>query len=90
MGWRAFYTANGRIRVQDTSPRLLKEYKLGWFTRPLARLLFGPLKRGRELFHVQLDPYERSARFVNTHVLARELSEPAVLEALRAAGVHWF
>jgi len=87
VGWRAFYTANGRIRVQDTSPRLLKEYKLGWFTRPLARLLFGPLKRGRELFHVQLDPYERSARFVNTHVLARELSEPAVLEALRAGRV---
>jgi hypothetical protein len=39
------------------------------------------------LFHVQLDPYERIARFVNTHVLAQELSEPAILDALRAGRV---
>jgi len=48
---------------------------------------FGPLEPGRELFHVQLDPYERSAHFVNTHVLAEFLSEPSVLEALRAGRV---
>ena len=39
------------------------------------------------LLHVQLDPYERSARFVNTHVLARELSEPMILDSLRAGRV---
>jgi hypothetical protein len=39
------------------------------------------------LFHWQLDPYERMARFVNTHVLASELSQPAILDALRAGRV---
>jgi hypothetical protein len=87
VGLRGFYTAEGTIRVEDTSPRTLRVFKLNWFTRPLARLWFGPLVPGRKLFHVQLDPYERSARYVNTHLLARELSEPAILEALRAGRV---
>ena len=87
VGVRAIYTAADTIRIEDTSPRMLKEYKLNWFTRPIARLLFGPLVPDRRLFHVQLDPYERSARFVNTHLLAHELTEPAVLDALRAGRV---
>ncbi len=87
VGFRGVYTSSGTIRVEDTSPRTLKELKLNWFTRPLARLLFGPLQPGRKLFHVQLDPYERMARFVNTHALAHELSEPAILDALRAGRV---
>jgi hypothetical protein len=41
----------------------------------------------RRLFHFQLDPYERSGRFVNTHVLARSLSEPTILDGLRAGRV---
>lgn len=84
VGFRGFYTAPNKIRIEDTSPDTLKEIELNVFTRPLARLLFGPLTTNRQVFHVQLDPYERSARFVNTHLLARELTEPAVLEALRA------
>jgi hypothetical protein len=87
IGFRAFYTSADTIRIEETSPRTLKEVKLNWFTRRLARLCFGPLTPGRKLCHVQLDPYERSARFVNTHVLARDLSERAVLDALRAGRV---
>jgi hypothetical protein len=87
VGFRGFYTTSGTIRVEDTSPHTLKEFKLNWFTRLLARMLFGPLEPNRKLFHVQLDPYERMARYVNTHVLARVLSEPALLEALRAGRV---
>lgn len=87
VGFRAFYTSDGTIRLEDTSPRTLKTFHLNMLTRPLARLAFGPLTPGRKLFHIQLDPYERSARFVNTHVLARELTEPAVLDALRAGRV---
>ena len=87
VGFRGVYTPSGTIRVEDTSPKTLKEFKLNWFTRPLARLLFGPLQPNRKLFHIQLDPYERMARYVNTHVLARELSEPAILDALRAGRV---
>lgn len=35
------------------------------------------------LFGLQLDPYPRAFRFVTTHVLAEELSERAVLDAIR-------
>ena len=43
LAFRGVYTSSGTIRVEDTSPKTLKEFKLNWFTRPLARLLFGPL-----------------------------------------------
>ena len=87
VGVRGIYTSDNTIRIEDTSPKVLKNLKLNWFTRPLARFCFGPLTPNRELFHIQLDPYERSARFVNTHVLARSLSEPTILDGLRAGRV---
>lgn len=87
VGVRGFYIAPNRIRIEDTSPKTLKEIELSRLTKPMARLLFGPLTTNRQVFHVQLDPYERSARFVNTHLLAHELTEPAVLDALRAGRV---
>jgi hypothetical protein len=87
VGFRGFFTTNGTLRVEDTSPETLREVQLNWLTRPLARLCFGRLEPNRQLFHVQLDPYERSARFVNTHILATELTEPALLDALRAGRV---
>src|SRR5208283_2577408 len=87
VGVRAIYTSADTIRIEDTSPKTLKEFRLNWFTRALARLFFGPLTPDRKLFHVQLDPYERSARFVNTHVLARSLSETTILDGLRAGRV---
>ncbi len=87
VGVRAFYTAADTIRLEDPSPETLKEIELNWFTRPLARWCFGPLEPNRKLFHIQLDPYERSARFVNTHVLARGLEEAAILDSLRAGRV---
>ena len=87
VGLRGIYTLSDTVRVDDTSPKEAREFKLNWLTRWFARMCFGPLDPGRELFHVQLDPYERSARFVNTHVLAEFLSEPSVLDALRAGRV---
>jgi len=87
VGFRGIYTKADTIRIEDTSPDTLKEFKLNWFTRLLARLCFGRLAPDKRLFHVQLDPYQRSARFVNTHIMARELSEPAILDSLRAGRV---
>src|SRR5262249_38000139 len=69
VGFRGIYSGAETIRIEDTSPKILKELKLNWFSRAIARLCFGPLQPNRRLFHFQLDPYERSARFVNTHVL---------------------
>jgi hypothetical protein len=40
------------------------------------------------LLGVQLDPYPRAFRFVTTHVRARELSERAILGALREARAY--
>jgi hypothetical protein len=82
-GVRIFYTEDGKLRIEDTSPKTISEFRLNFLTRPLAKIAFGPLEPKRLLAHIQLDPYERSARLVNTHVLARELSEAKVLEALR-------
>jgi hypothetical protein len=82
-GARAFYTANGTLLIEDTSPKKIAEYRLNFLTRPLLSLCFGPLQPGRKLFHIQLDPYERMSRLVNTHVLASELSEAAIMDALR-------
>jgi hypothetical protein len=82
-GVRVFYT-NDTVRVEDTSPKLMAELKLNRVTRWLARVCLGPLTPGRDLFRLQLDPYERMVHFVSTHVLARELTEASVLESLKA------
>jgi hypothetical protein len=87
VGLRAQVIDAQTLRVDDTSPKGVSNVRLNWFTRLVARLCFGPLTPGRQLFHLQLDPYERSARFVNTHILARNLGEPAVLEALKTGRV---
>jgi hypothetical protein len=83
-GFRLLYTDTDTLRLEDTSPETLREWSLNGFTRGLLRLGWGPLIPGRQLFHVQLDPYARMARHVGTHVLARELTEPAILDSLRA------
>lgn len=86
-GIRGIYVTGDILRIEDTSPKTLVEHRLNFLTRPLARLCFGLLATNEPLFRLQLDPYERMARFVNTHLLARELNEPSVLEALRVGRV---
>lgn len=82
-GLRGIYTERNTLLIEDTSPEKLAEYKLNWMSGPLLKLCFGQLKPGKEVFRFQLDPYERMARYVNTHVLAQDLSEGSVLNALR-------
>jgi hypothetical protein len=83
-GVRGVYTAEGALRIEDTSPHTLRELKLNPVTRFLLKLCCGPLEPGRPVFRLQLDRYDRMARFVTTHVLAKELSEEAVLASLKA------
>ncbi|MBU0714854.1 MAG: hypothetical protein KJ964_05815 [Verrucomicrobia bacterium] len=87
IGLRGIYTAQNTLLLLGTGskdPRKkLREYKLNVFARLMLRLCFGPLVPDRQLFRVDLDPYERSARFINTHLLAKELTEPALLDAIR-------
>lgn len=84
-GIQGFYTEDGKLRIRDTGPDKKGGggTALNFFTRGLLRLCFGPLEPGKQLFRIEMDKYDRSLRFVNTHVLARELTEPGILDALR-------
>ena len=57
------------------------------YLQPLLRLISGPFVPGKEAFRFQIDPYERSTRYVADHVLAKDLSEPAIIDALREGRV---
>ncbi len=85
VGVRGVCSPQGTLLLLDTGHRekVVKELRLNGFSRLLLRACCGPLEPGRQLFRMDLDPYERSARFVMTHLLAKELSEPALLDALR-------
>lgn len=83
-GLRGYYTERDTFLLRERGPSDIKEWNLNAFTRFLLRLLFGPLEPGKELFCITLDPYVQSLRYVNTHLLAREKSETALLEALGA------
>lgn len=86
VGIRAFYTPRDTILVQGTGEKteIISEYKLNFLTRALARLLLGPLKPDRQILRVELDPYERSCHYVNTHVLVKACTEKDIVESLRA------
>ena len=87
VGARGVYTAQDTLLLLDTGhsdpKKKLAEFKLNAMTRLILRLCFGSLEPDKQLFRIDLDPYERSARFVNTHLLAKELTEPALLDAVR-------
>ncbi|NUM56230.1 MAG: PHP domain-containing protein [Candidatus Hydrogenedentes bacterium] len=88
-GIQGFYTEDGKLQIRDTGPDKGQGggISLNFFTRGLLRLFFGPLEPGRRLFRIEMDKYDRSLRFVNTHILANELTEAGVLDALRAGRV---
>jgi len=84
-GFRGFYTEADTLRVLSTGDDdVVGEWDLNVLTRSLLRLLPGPLETGEQIFRVDLDPYVQSARFVNTHLLAHECTEEALLDAVRA------
>ena len=87
VGLRALYTPQDTLLLIDTGhsdpSKKIAEFRLNFITRTLLRVCFGKLEPGGQLFRVDLDPYERSSRFVNTHLLAKELTEPALLDAVR-------
>lgn len=86
-GVRLVYTNEDTIRIEDTSPELLKEFKLNFITRNLLKLLPGPFTPGGEVFRLELDPYERMVRYSATHILANELTEEALCASLEMGRV---
>jgi hypothetical protein len=87
VGARGIYTDRDTFLLLDTGhndPRkCLAEIKLNFLTRLLLGACLGPLEPGKELFRIDCDPYERSSRFVNTHLLAKDLTERSVTDAIR-------
>ena len=83
VGLRGEYGALDTLQLISTSGDPLRAWKLNFVTRPIVRLLFGPLEQGRELFRFDLDPYARSLRFVNMHLLAKEKTSDELLDALK-------
>ena len=70
-----------KLIVRKATGDEVGQYDLNFLTKTLLRLFAGPLEPGKEAFRIQLDPYQLLGRYVNTHILAKELSESAVLEA---------
>jgi hypothetical protein len=56
--------------------------------QPELRPLVKGRKKGDVLFRLDLDPYERSFRSTNTHIIASELSEPVIRDAVRRGRVY--
>lgn len=50
---------------------------------PGVAALVSGRKPGEVIAHLDIDPYERSFRYVTTHILVNQLAEPDVREALR-------
>lgn len=72
----------GYITSKPTTTRVTAEKVPG-----VAALVKGR-KRGELIARLDFDPYERSLRYVSTHILARELTESATREALRAGHAY--
>ena len=87
VGARLIYTPEDTLLILDTGhsdpKKKVAEVKLDFFTRSLLKAFFGPLEPGKQFFRIDFDPYERSSRYVNTHLLAKELTEPALVDAVR-------
>jgi len=67
----------GYITSKPTTTRVTADKVPG-----VAALVKGR-KPGELIARLDFDPYERSLRYVSTHILAHELTEPAVREALK-------
>ena len=85
LGLRLVYTAQNRLWLRQSSRKSFTDPKieLNSLGHTVLEWIFGPLTPGRELLRVDLDPYPRSLRYVNTHLLAQDNSESALLDALR-------
>lgn len=67
----------GYITIKPTATRITADK-----VRGVATLVKGR-KQGELIAKLDFDPYERSLRYVSTHILSHELSEAAVRDALR-------
>jgi len=70
--------------LQELDPAILKKWDEINQKRPFAGIAGNDAHQNVSFFGYQLDPYPRAFNFVTTHVLAEELSQAAVLAAIKA------
>jgi predicted metal-dependent phosphoesterase TrpH len=71
--------------LQELDPAILRKFDEINQKRPFAGIAGNDAHQNVSFFGYQLDPYPRAFRFVTTHVFAEELTEKAVLDAIRNA-----
>jgi hypothetical protein len=69
--------------LQELDPAILKKYDEISGKRVFAGIAGNDSHQNVSFFGYQLDPYPRAFKFVTTHVLAEELTQESVLDALR-------
>jgi hypothetical protein len=69
--------------LNELDPAILERWDAIRAVRPFSGVAGNDAHQNVNVFGLQLDPYPRAFRFVSTHVFAEELTERAVLEALR-------
>ena len=79
-GIKATLTDNDKIKVIDRLGATLIEFDVN--QNPLLAPLVANKRSGDSLFALDLDPYERSFRYVSTHLLVESATEAGVWEAL--------
>jgi hypothetical protein len=83
---RATLQANGELELVDALGKSLGTLNPNQL--PLVKPFLLGLKTGEAVTLMDLDPYERSFRYVSTHLFLTELTEPAVREALQAGRAY--
>ncbi|HEV3027228.1 MAG TPA: PHP domain-containing protein [Planctomycetota bacterium] len=74
--------------LQDLDPAILKKWDEINQTRPFTGIAGNDAHQNVSFFGLQLDPYPRAFKFVSTHVRAEDLTQDAVLGALKAGRAY--
>ena len=69
--------------LQELDPAILKKWDEINQNRPFAGIAGNDAHQNVSFFGYQLDPYPRAFRFVTTHVRAEDLTQEAILAAIR-------
>lgn len=83
VGVRLVCDSEGKLILRDTSPSLNNSQDVSWIPKWLLSPFVGPIEPGKTLWQRDFDPYERSLRYDNNHLLVKEVSEQSLPEALR-------
>ncbi len=84
IGVRLVCTNDERLILSDTSPKIDQGQDVSWLPRWLVRMVFGEITPGKTIWQIDWDPYERSLRYNNNHLLIKETNEQTIYDALKA------